>query len=139
MEISPKLQYLSLMDTSISTLSEEPLSHLFPSLQLLQLSTRNMYCDCNVAWLPKWLLSASFEATLDIRLESILSRFMLSLCYIRNTSLFHTLDLKFTVFQKTICILYIRFLRLPIFNTFVVKRNASYELNVFSCFLRIIR
>ena len=49
------LHTLDLTDNVISTLQENPFSHL-PRLHTLLLNSSSLLCDCNLRWLPQYAL-----------------------------------------------------------------------------------
>ncbi|XP_075258963.1 uncharacterized protein LOC142350862 isoform X2 [Convolutriloba macropyga] len=66
-ELSPKLQYFSLRNTSLSTLAQHALTDsVFPNLRHFEVSSSNFYCDCNADWIRGWLLNKFFDASFNI-------------------------------------------------------------------------
>lgn len=56
------LRHLLLTDNAISSIQENAFA-LLSQLEELQLNSTNLLCDCQLSWLPIWLRSAGFAAS----------------------------------------------------------------------------
>ncbi|KAL1416137.1 hypothetical protein MTO96_006406 [Rhipicephalus appendiculatus] len=62
-----RLQYLDLSRNPITTISKGTFAPLRRRLTTLLLDSSSLLCDCNLLWLPAWIVRKSFQKSVNVR------------------------------------------------------------------------